>query len=159
MRNVKIQPPLRPNPTQTPATSPGVGIKAYFSAGGGYWDFEASNMNDASGNGNNMTEVATPTYGTPGKPGTYVNLASASSQYGNLADNASISMGAGVSFTCGGWFNLQSAGAVREIMAKGDIASAASCCYSINYSNSSSRMRFTCSDGSLVTSVFDPTAI
>lgn len=132
----------------------GEGIKSAFATGGGWWDM-GSNLSDSSGNGNTLTEINTPTYVAGGKPGNYLNLVAASDQYGTLADNASLSMGAGVSMTCGGWFNMASGGVLRRVLAKGNISSATTVEYSLGFSNSGAKMRFSVGDGAAMTQVTD----
>lgn len=131
----------------------GVGIKSLIAEGGGWWDCEA-NLNDSSGNGNNLTEVATPTYAATGKPDNYVNLVGASNQYGTIADNASLSAGASKYLTCGGWAYLASTGVIRRILAKGNISTAAGTEYSLGFNNAGA-FRFSASDGTTLTNVTD----
>lgn len=150
----KIKPGFRPGANGL--QSLGGSVKSVINGGGGgWWDME-SGMDDASGNGNTLTEVATPTYTTTGKPGEYVQLTGASNQYGTIADNASLSCGAGKYLTCGGWFYYDStAGVLRRVLAKGNVSTAATCEYSLGFSNVGAKMRFSAGDGVAVTNVTD----
>lgn len=140
---------------QTGTVGLGSAIRGYFSAGGAWYDFGFFTNNDSSGNFNTTTEIGGPTYtGSGGRPGKYMNLAAASTQYHTLADNASLSMGVGASFSVSGWANLASGGGFRRILAKGDRSTAATGEYSLGYNNAS-RFELAVSDGSAVTVVTD----
>lgn len=147
------QPRFRPPSRVVSNLSTGAIIKNYFSSGGGYWDLNDS-PGDSSGNGNALTEVGTPGYSIDGKPPNCIQLIAASTQYLNLADNDSLSMGAGVSFSVGGWAKMASGGGSRRIVAKGNLSGAAGCEYSLGY-NAASRFNMVASDGSSVVTATD----
>ena len=149
----KVQPAFRLSSSQSGGASVGNTIKGYFAAGGGWWDMEAD-MSDTSGNGNTLTEINIPTYVAGGKPGNYANLVAASDQYGTIADNAPLSMGAGIYMTCGGWVNLASAGILRRILSKGNVSTGTTVEYSLGFNNAGA-FRFSAGDGAAVTNVTD----
>lgn len=114
-----------------------------------------ADMSDSSGNGNTLTQINTPTYAAGGKPDNYANLVGASNQYGTIADNASLSMGAGQYLTCGGWAYLASGGALRRILAKGNISTGTTIEYSLGYTTATSKFIFGAGDGVALTQATD----
>jgi hypothetical protein len=81
----------------------------------------------------------------------YPNIAaqfvSPSTQSFTIADNASLSMGAGVRMATGAWINMDTLGANRTIIGKNGLGSGAACEYHIYYNTGTTRFEFRVSDG------------
>ncbi len=89
---------------------------------------------------NNLTEVASPAH-VSGKVGNAVDFELSSSQYQNIADNASLSFG-DEDMSIGCWVNLESKAADAGIIGKFEFATD-NREYALSYINGSDRFQFT----------------
>lgn len=99
--------------------------------------YPLSNVNDSHGS-NTLTNVNTATFAA-GKIGNAVSLASASSQYLTIADNAAFSVG-DIDFTIAGWFNLTTKSAAMAMVSKWNTSSERE--YELLYFNTPDRFLF-----------------
>lgn len=81
-----------------------------------YWALESTAGTDATGRGNTLSPVNTPT-AVAGKVGNGANLVAASSQYYTIADNADLSMG-DIDFTIAGWLKATTLPAAATLFGK-----------------------------------------
>jgi len=75
-----------------------------------------SGLNDATGNGNTLTGVNSPTFVVPGQVGGALNLVAASSQKATLASNTDVQLG-NSDWTISGWVKFNSLPASGHFMA------------------------------------------
>lgn len=122
----------------------------------GLWTFEASgNLGlDTSGQGNHLTNNNSVAQQVPGKVGNGSVYVAASTQYLSLADNASLSMGAGVNFTLMGWANFAALSAKYAVLSKStaanvDTVSGANSEY-VLYRYSDNKLYFLVGDGAAI---------
>jgi concanavalin A-like lectin/glucanase superfamily protein len=86
-------------------------------------------------------------------PNIAANFVAASTQYGTIADNAALSMGAGVRMSIGLWANLRSGGVTRALVMKGTSGGGLTAVeYEIRYSTATTRYSWTVCDGTSVVS-------
>jgi hypothetical protein len=88
-----------------------------------------------------------------GYPNIAAQFASASSQYATVADNAALSMGAGVKMGVAGWVNFTSLGTSRALVSKGDYAAANSTEYGVLYSTFTNTFSLRLSTGAVLTTL------
>lgn len=99
---------------QVPMTGAGTGAPAAAGKGlqtslAAFWEFESTSWTDATGNGNTLTGLNSPTSSNtaPAVVGNYANLVAASSQDLSVASNSGIQVGgASTNFSIAGWFYL-----------------------------------------------------
>ena len=106
-----------------------------------YWKMdEASGARADSHGSNNLVDNNTVTQAT-GKIVSAGQFTTANSEYLNLADNASLSVG-DIDFTWIGWMYLDATGVNRTMVSKGATGAAASIAYLIYYSTGDDRFKF-----------------
>lgn len=111
-----------------------------------YWKLEEASGNRADSHGSNtLTDNNTVTQAT-GKIGNAGQFTSASSEYLNSTDNASLSTG-DIDFTFATWVYLDTKGANRRILAKTN--NVASSEYILTYRSATDRFDFTIADGAI----------
>lgn len=117
-----------------------------------HWDLnEASGTRSDSHGSNHLADTNTVT-SAAGKLGNAAVFASANSERLTIADNASLSIGAGVSFAFAGWVKLTTKSATMSIVGK-STGSAATAEYELSYNQAADRFRFSISDGATLSSV------
>jgi hypothetical protein len=109
-----------------------------------YYQLENTSWLDSSGRGNHLTGLNSPTI-VAGKVGNGVQLAGASSQALERADNADLSIDNVTSLTVACWVQLNSLATTQAIWAKWGAGNSGE--YMLLYNNTTSRFQFLLSSG------------
>lgn len=122
-----------------------------------YWKVEEASgtRNDAHGS-NHLTDNNT-VGSAAGKLGNAAQFVAANSEYLSIADNAGLSMGAGVRFTLAAWVYPDTTTAIQNIIAKRS-SGAGSYEYFLRLDSTDARL-YVSSDGSAIAFVATPTGI